>query len=357
MTIRTDHDRRAAGLSRRGLLAALPAGAAALTGLTACGTGSVHLEAGSDGLVPLTLQMDGSAVPYYAPLYLADAKGIFASHGLSVDFVYADASTVLKNVAVGNVELGFPNGDSVIAAVSNEVPVSVIHSTYQRGIGALLFKRAAGIREPADIAGKTIGVNSLGSPNFVQLQVIAAAAGLTADVDFDVRVVGGSAIVEALISDQVDAIMFSRIRYYALRAQGIDIHQILADDYLPSYGNVVVAGNGLLRDYPEVCGSFTAAVNESLAYILEGNFAEAVSVSVERYAPDFAGQEDEIVEVLEDVFATDLWQSEVTAQEGFGAADVEKWQSAADMQERYDLLAEPVAAEDFVVQPSELGEK
>ena len=58
--------------------------------------------------------------------------------------------------------------------------------------------------------------------------------------DVNVQTIGVGAIVQALQNGEVDAIVFSRLRYYALQAAGFDVGQILSDEYLPSFGNVLV---------------------------------------------------------------------------------------------------------------------
>lgn len=83
----------------------------------------------------VTMQIDGAAVPFYAPLYAGVENGFFEDQDIDVDFIYAGASDILTNIAAGNVQFGFPNGDAVVAAASNGLPVKVVHTTYQRGIG------------------------------------------------------------------------------------------------------------------------------------------------------------------------------------------------------------------------------
>ena len=82
----------------------------------------------------VTIQIDGAAVPYYLPMFVAAHYGYFKDEGLEVDFLYANAADILNNVAVGNVQFGFPNGDAVIAARANGLPIKVAHTTYYNGI-------------------------------------------------------------------------------------------------------------------------------------------------------------------------------------------------------------------------------
>jgi ABC-type nitrate/sulfonate/bicarbonate transport system substrate-binding protein len=50
----------------------------------------------ASNLTTVAIQIDGSAVPYYAPLYIAQEKGFFAENGLNVEFYYASAADIVK---------------------------------------------------------------------------------------------------------------------------------------------------------------------------------------------------------------------------------------------------------------------
>lgn len=346
--------------------------AAMATGLAACGDDGTTVKssasaapgasstpgAASSAAQPapakVTIQIDGAAVPYYAPLYVAKENGHFAKQNLEVEFIYADASTLLKNVAAGNVQLGFPNGDAVISAAANGVPVKVIHSTYQQGIGAVLSLKETGINSAADLKGKTVAVTSLGSPNYVQLQVMGAQNGFDIKKDVTVKVVGTAAIVDALKNKEVQAIVFSRLRYYALTSAGLQVNQLLTDDFLPSYGNVLVTSDTFLKSSPGVGQRFVTAFDEALTWIINGHAKEAVTMAISKYSPDFKGQEDSITKIVEEVFVKDLWQSANTRTNGLGYADMARWQKAIDIQKQYGLITGDIKADTIVMQPKSL---
>lgn len=302
----------------------------------------------SADLEEIIVMIEGGAVPYYAPLYVAEQKGYFADEGLDVNFVYSAGADVITNVAAGNVDFGFPNGDPIITAVASGLPIRVVHTTYQHGIGATLFKSDSGIATPADFAGKKVAVTDFGSPNYIQLQVMLESVGLTLD-DVEVEIVGGGAIVDALVSDQVDAIVFSRLRYYNLIEDGVDVQQLLSDDYLPSHGNVVVASEETTQNRPELVGAFNRALNKGLQFVIDGGAAEAVELSVENYSPTFAGREEITTKILEEVYAGYLWPSE----SGLGSADLAAWQRTADILLEFGLIEDPVDVSTFVLQPSD----
>ena len=299
-------------------------------------------------LKTVSIQIDGSAVPYYAPLYLAQENGYFAEEGLNVEFYYAAAADIVKNVAAGNVEFGFPNADAVVAAKAQGIPVKVVHTTYQEGLGAIIFGSDSGISTPADLKGKKVAVTSLGSANYFQLQAAMESAGLTID-DVQVEIVGTGAI---LTEGQVDAIVFSKLRTIELNNSGYAASEITCDQFLPSFGNVLVAGDKLVAEDPETVDGFCRALNKAIEYIIDGHVEEAVDMSIEKYAPTFAEKRDVVVQILNDVFVKTLWQSDYTKENGIGASNPEKWQALIDESKEIGNIDETFDASELLYTPA-----
>lgn len=305
-----------------------------------------------ENLTSVTLQIDGSAVPYYAPVYAAIDQGFFAENGLKVNLAYAAGSDILRNVAAGNVEFGFPNGDSVVTAVGKGVLVKVVHTTYQKGIGAVLFnKNTSKIKTAADLKGKKIAVTDLGSPNYIQLQVILKAAGLKLS-DIELVTIGTGSIIPALQNGQVDAIVFSRIRYYALKAAGFPIGQILSDSFLPSFGNIIVTNPDYLIKNRTIVKNFTAAFDKGITFASRRP-VDAVDGAIARYAPSFVGQNAFITNIIRNVFVKDLWNSGFTRTNGYGYGDLTAWQKLIDTQVQFGIIPKSFDAATLVVNPKD----
>jgi len=302
----------------------------------------------------VTMQIDGAAVPFYAPLYVAAGREMFARRGLEVRFVYANAADILRNVAAGNVEFGFPNADSVVAARANDIPVKVIHTTYQRGIGATLFKRSSGIRTFADLRGKRVAVTSLGSPNYLQLQVGLRQAGLTIN-DVRVEVIATGAIVQALQADQVDAIVFSELRKYNLEADGVDVGMISSNDFLPSFGNVLVASERLAAQRGGPAPGFIAGLDEALQWIIAGNVDEALRIAIDGHAQTWRGQEALLARIFRESFIPSIWQGPHTQANGLGYGHLPDWQRNIDIQAEYRAIERRFPADQLVIQPRSLA--
>jgi NitT/TauT family transport system substrate-binding protein len=347
--------RLAIGVTVVAAVAGALAGCSPADSLKPAASPSTSSATGSSGpatMTDVTLQIDGAAAPYYAPLYEAVDQGFFKEHNLNVSITYSDGASILQNVAAGNVQFGFPNGDSVVTAEGHGVSVNVVHTTYQQGIGALLFnKDTSGITSPADLKGKTVAVTDLGSPNYIQLQAMLQQAHLTVN-DVKVVTIGTGAIVPALQNGQVDAIVFSRLRYFALQAAGFPVGQILSDKYLPSFGNVLVTGPAYRAVHGDVVNGFTAALNEGIEYVIK-NPDTSVDDAISKWAPTFAGQNATITQVIKEVYIAQLWQSDQTKKNGLGYGDLMRWQSAIDAQVKYKLIPATFKASSLVVEPSD----
>lgn len=303
----------------------------------------------------VVMQIDGAAAPFYAPLYAGVEKGIFEKNGIEVEFIYAAAADILTNIAAGNVDFGFPNGDAVVAAAANGLPVKVVHTTYQRGIGALLAKESSGIKSYKDLKGKKVAVTSLASPNYLQLQVGLQQAGLTLE-DISVEVVATGAIVQSLQADKVDAIVFSELRKYNLEADGTKVTMILSNDFLPSFGNVVVTSSKKLSESTDLVKRFTTAVTQSYEWTIDGHVSEALDIALEKYAPTWPkDQKGLLTTAFEKTFVPSVWQSPLTKEKGLGAADIAAWQKSGDILAQFKVIDSAPDAADFVVDPSTIG--
>ncbi|CAM4296709.1 ABC transporter substrate-binding protein [Erysipelothrix aquatica] len=317
--------------------------------LAGCGQKSHTYTPNQDGLIDVSVQIDGAAVPYYAPMYVAQERGFFAEQGLNVSFYYASAAEIVKNVGSNNIEFGFPNADPVIIGRANGVPVKIVHTTLQNGLGSVIFKDASGIKTPSDLKGKTIGITSYGSPNYSQLKMLLETEGLTID-DVTIKIIGTGAIVNALITDQVDAISFSMLRTYELRANGESVSEFRSNEFTTTYGNVVIVSDTFLETNPELVEGFTNALNKSLEYITDGNLEDAVDLSIDNYAQSAKNSRDKFVTIMDDAYVNGLWQSDDTKIHGFGYNNRERYQLFIDDLAKFGIISKSYDASELIVE-------
>lgn len=301
----------------------------------------------------VTVELDGAAVPYYAPFFVAEKLGIFRHYGLNVNLIYGEASTIIQNTAVNNVQFGFPDGASTVLGRAQGEPIRVIDTTYQQGIDSILSLKSAGITKPADLKGKTVAVTSLGSADYAELEAVLEGSGMSIN-DVHVVVVGTSAIVQALESHQVDAIAFSRLRYYTLEAAGFKVNQINEEPFIPEFGNVLITSKGYLSSHRGVVKNFDAALHKAIEFIIHGHVKQAINLAVVDYAPSFNGQQSSLYPIIQNIYVKQLWESQFTRKYGLGYGDPKTWQASIDTLAKYRIIPHKFPVGDLLVEPSSL---
>jgi ABC-type nitrate/sulfonate/bicarbonate transport system substrate-binding protein len=119
-----------------------------------------------------------------APVFIAIDQGFFADEGLTVstEFTQGGAATI-PALASGDLDIGFGAYPSFFNAVSQDLPLKIISEANRPAplFAGLYSMPDSGIAAVADMAGKTIAVNTLN--NVVQLAVEAQLvdAGMSLD--------------------------------------------------------------------------------------------------------------------------------------------------------------------------------
>ena len=119
-----------------------------------------------------------------------------------------------------------------------------------------------------------------------------------------------------------DAIVFSELRKYSLEAAGLKVAMILSNDFLPSFGNVVVTSEAKLKNDPDLVKRFVDAVSESYQWVIDGHVDDALDISFEKYTPTWKDQKTILTRAFNETFVPSVWQSALTRKDGLGAADI-----------------------------------
>lgn len=215
--------------------------------------------------------------------------------------------------------LDLPNADTVIKAKGRRgltcrlciQPISKVLAQFY------LTQRRQKISSPAaDLKGKRIAVTDLGSPNYLRLVAILKSADLTPE-DVDLVTVGSGAIVSALQAVTSMQTAFSRLRYFALESAGFPVGQILSDDYLPSFGNVLIARTESVSEQPDLVKKFVTAFDKefSIPSVIHAKRLSELFIRMPLLLP---GQEESILRVFQGLFIPYLWQSPGTSKYGLG---------------------------------------
>jgi NitT/TauT family transport system substrate-binding protein len=254
----------------RRILSAL-AGSTALLLLSACGGGGDAGESGGSGPDDITVGL--IPIVDVAPVYLGIEEGFFEKRDLNVKVQTAEGgAAIVPGVVSGDFQFGFSNVTSLLLAQSEGLPLKIVaagdSSTGRQGadFSGVVVPKGSEIEDAADLAGKTVAVNTLKNIGDTTVrQSVEKAGGDPSAVKF--VELEFPDMPAALAKGQVDAAWVVEPFLTITKDQGgTDIASNLVD----TQKNLMIAAyftsEEVLASDPELVDRFTAAVNESLRY-------------------------------------------------------------------------------------------
>jgi len=250
---------------------------AAALALAACSTPSSAAPEGSASARELTAVTVG-VIPIVdvAPIYLGVQKGIFEEHGLDVTLeLAAGGAAIVPAVADGEYQFGFSNVTSLLTASSKGLPLKVVapgnFSTGQPGrdFSAVVASADSDIAGAADLAGRTVAVNSLKNIGDTTVRaVVDAAGGDPQAVEF--VEMSFPDMPAAVVSGQVDAAWVVEPHLTQAVDQGA---RIVSSNFVETDRDLLIAAyftsDQMIAQDPQTVEAFTAAIQEALTYATE----------------------------------------------------------------------------------------
>jgi len=256
---------------RRGWFVALGIAAALIAG--GCGDDEETTGGGGEATETTTLRVGVIPIADVAPLYLGIKQGFFEDQQLKIEPQLAEGgAAITPAVLSGDFQVGFSNTVSLLIAASKNLPVTIISQgvlggkTKEEAWADLLVLKDGPIKEPKDLEGKTIAVNTL--KNICEVTIRASLADMGVDdstlkfteVPFpdmnaalEAERVDGACVVEPFVGQG-----------RAGKAKGIDPF------YVNTAPDLTVATYFTSKQYaeenPEVVERFVTAMEQSLDY-------------------------------------------------------------------------------------------
>lgn len=262
-------------VSRRaftGLAAALALGLA----LSACG-GSAGADTAaskdsgsgsSGGLDSINLLVAPVA---YEPVYIAQDRGIFKKHGLQVNLVEGGtAAQQIPQLLSGKVDIGATGGTSLIAAVSQGIPVQAVAGSLNADASivtsGLLVKADSPIHSYKDLQGKTVGLQGLKETTQLGTMLgVAAQGGDPSTVKFVQLPLPN--LNDAVLKGQVDAAYNISSFYPAGLSQGLRAIGAPANEYMNGGPSALwFATKQYIAKHQGTVKKFQAAMQEATQY-------------------------------------------------------------------------------------------
>ncbi|WP_198012452.1 ABC transporter substrate-binding protein [Promicromonospora sukumoe] len=267
-----------AARAARAVPAAAVAAAAALL-LAACGgpseAGTGSADGGADGgLTPVKV----GVIPIVdvAPIYLGVQEGFFEEEGLDVTLELAQGgAAVVPAVVAGEYQFGFSNVTSLLVASSQGLPLKAVapgnSTTGVAGedFSAVVVPEDSDVEDAADLAGRTVAVNTLNNIGDTTIRKVVADAGGDADAVEFVEM-GFPDMPAAVAGGQVDAAWI--VEPHLTRALQ-DGARVVASNFAETDPDLLIAAyftsEQQIAADPDAVEGFTAAMEKSLTYAEE----------------------------------------------------------------------------------------
>lgn len=249
-------------------------GAAALTAtalfLTACG-GSADGASAEGGKTDITVL---HAPINYEVLYLAKEQGFFDEVGLNVKVQPGGtAQDNLGQLAGGSADIGIVSWDAAVTATAEGVPLKVISNnavvSTEFDTSGVVVRKDSGISSMADLKGKTIAFNSIGTGGNVPVLQALKDAGLTPDDVTTVAVPYAS--MEATLENAgsgVDAVFPSDSYYQQITAN--EAYSVIANPVREYRGDLGItiwaATEQWLAQNGETAEKFNDAMSQAIEF-------------------------------------------------------------------------------------------
>ncbi|MDR1657939.1 MAG: ABC transporter substrate-binding protein [Deltaproteobacteria bacterium] len=246
----------------------------AATPQTAFGQQVRHIKAGYNGSL-----CEG-------PIHLATEKGFFKEEGLEVELIKLAPGANFEAISSGQIDASFGLLATLIQPLSNGLPIKIT-SGLHTGCDKLLVKKDSGIKSPADLKGKRIGVPSLtSSPIVFSRRALAYAGVKVGDKDSEVEFVvfSQAELPLALEKGSIDAIGANDpVASLAAREYDLTILVDSAKDapFKDQYCCAAYVSADLVAKDPEAAASYTRALQKAAAWI-QKNPEETAAIQVEK---------------------------------------------------------------------------
>ncbi|MBI1826042.1 MAG: ABC transporter substrate-binding protein [Planctomycetes bacterium] len=239
----------------------------------------------SPGSQPTKLKIGIIPITDCSQLYVAKHTGVFARHGLDVEFVpMAGGAAILQGLSSGSIDVAFSNLASVVFYEKNAGALQRLNGgtamSAKYSEAGLVVRADSGIGDLLGLRGKTIAVNSL--RNIVDLAVVRALRmrGVPA-TEFRLVELPFKDMEAALRGDRIDAATLPEpILTRAMSAEGL---KNLGDHFVLAFGEMYSTGYFTLPNRfaatKDTFERFNASIREAtpIANAYSGEVLQAIS--------------------------------------------------------------------------------
>jgi putative hydroxymethylpyrimidine transport system substrate-binding protein len=233
----------------------------------ACGGSSGGSASGAPA--KLSVELDWVPNPDHVGLFFAQDQGLYAEHGLAVDFrAPSNAADPIKLVGLGDVDVAISYEPELFYALQNGLAVRAVATVVPVPLNSLIVQPDEHVTQLSDLAGTSVGVTGIPTDDAF-FQTMLKTAGLNASDVTKVNV--GFNLVTSLLSHKVDSILggFRNVEAIQVKEEtGVAPTVFTAGQLgVPPYAELVVVAN---QDRLSGDSVYADAVQRFIAALIEG---------------------------------------------------------------------------------------
>jgi NitT/TauT family transport system substrate-binding protein len=206
----------------------------------------------------------------FSPFVVAVAKGYFAQEGYDVSLLPVGGSNEAAiQVSAGNAEIGAASpGEALVGIQSGQLSIKYFYDLYYANIWSVAVPPDSPIRTMADLKGRKIGVQSMGSAGVTFGRAFATSAGLNPQTDVSFLPIGmGAQAVTSIDRKMVDAAVYWDAALAKMQLSGLKVRIVPAPEDLKTLPDVgLLARPDLIEKNPRMIAGVARAVAKGYDY-------------------------------------------------------------------------------------------
>ncbi|MEK8128782.1 ABC transporter substrate-binding protein [Paenibacillus filicis] len=230
--------------------------------------------------VKATLVLNWFPQPEHGGNFTALAKGFYKDAGLDMTLTPGGPSvSSTQIVASGKAEFGMANGDDILVARQEGIPIVAIATAFQKSPQALFYHKESGIKDFSDLNGHKVYVGSTAS--FWEFMKNKYKLSKAQEMKYT------GSLVNFVNDPQAVTQGYATSETFTLQKQGVNFGMLLnADSGYNIYSNVYFTTEKMIAEHPDQVKAFVEATVKGWDYYKD-HFDE-INPSIHEKNPDLS---------------------------------------------------------------------